>query len=90
MLNVVLSTIDYHLSQIDESGEMQLSTAIRKNRIPSDNCKEVVVTSVVVWNHILTSHSPASLFLCAVPVGKLTIETTTSYTDTTSAASGKE
>lgn len=38
LFNVAISTINYHLSQIDESGEVQLSTAIRKIRIPSDNC----------------------------------------------------
>ena len=38
LFNVALSTINYHLTQIDESGEVQLSTAIRKIRIPSDNC----------------------------------------------------
>ena len=40
LFNVAISTINYHLSQIDESGEVQLSTAIRKIRIPSDNCDE--------------------------------------------------
>lgn len=40
LFNVALSTINYHLSQIDESGELQLSTAIRKIRIPSDNCED--------------------------------------------------
>jgi hypothetical protein len=40
LFNVALSTINYHLTQIDESGEVQLSTAIRKIRIPSDNCVE--------------------------------------------------
>ena len=40
LFNVTISTINYHLSQIDESGEVQLSTAIRKIRIPSDNCDE--------------------------------------------------
>ena len=40
LFNVALSTINYHLSQIDESGEVQLSTAIRRIRIPSDNCDE--------------------------------------------------
>ena len=33
-----IQTISY--KQIDESGEVQLSTAIRKIRIPSDNCDE--------------------------------------------------
>ena len=40
LFNVALSTINYHLAQIDESGEVQLSTAIRKIRISSDNCDE--------------------------------------------------
>lgn len=40
LFNVALSTINYHLSQIDESGEVQLSTAIRKIRISSDNCED--------------------------------------------------
>ena len=40
LFNVALSTINYHLAQIDESGEVQLSAAIRKIRIPSDNCDE--------------------------------------------------
>lgn len=40
LFNVALSTINYHLSQIGESGEVQLSAAIRKIRIPSDNCDE--------------------------------------------------
>ena len=40
LFNGALSTINYHLTQIDESGEVQLSTAIRKIRIPSDNCDE--------------------------------------------------
>ena len=40
LFGVALSTINYHLKQIDESGEVQLSTAIRKIRIPLDNCDE--------------------------------------------------
>ncbi len=40
LFNVAPSTINYHLKQIDESGELQLSAAIRKIRIPSDNCDE--------------------------------------------------
>ena len=35
-----ISTINYHLTQIDESGEVQLSTAIKKILNPSDNCDE--------------------------------------------------
>lgn len=33
-------TINYHLTQLAESGELQLSAVIRKFRIPSDNCDE--------------------------------------------------
>ena len=40
LFGTAVSTINYHLKQIDESGEVQLSTAIRKIRIPSDNCDE--------------------------------------------------
>ena len=47
LFNVALSTINYHLSQIDESGEVQLSTAIRKIRISSDNCED---TGSILYN----------------------------------------
>ena len=40
LFGTAVSTINYHLKQIDESGEVQLSTAVRKIRIPSDNCDE--------------------------------------------------
>lgn len=40
LFGVAVSTINYHLNQINESGELQLSAAIRKIRIPSDNCDE--------------------------------------------------
>ena len=40
LFDVAVSTINYHLSEIDKSGEVQLSAAIRKIRIPSDNCDE--------------------------------------------------
>lgn len=43
LFNVAVSTINYHLSQIEESGEVQLSAAIRKIRIPSDNCDDAGV-----------------------------------------------
>lgn len=36
LFGTTVSTINYHLSQIDESGEIHLSDAIRKIRIPSD------------------------------------------------------
>ena len=38
LFNVAISTINYHLSEIEKSGEVQLSESIRKIRIPSDNC----------------------------------------------------
>lgn len=40
LFNVAVSTINYHLSQIEESREVQLSEAIRKIRISSDNCED--------------------------------------------------
>ena len=40
LFNVAVSTINYHLSEIDKSGEVQLSTSIRKIRIYSDNCSD--------------------------------------------------
>ena len=40
LFSTAVSTINYHLKQIEESGELQLSTAIRKIRIPSDNCDD--------------------------------------------------
>ena len=40
LFNVTIQDISYHLLQINDTGELQLSTAIRKIRIPSDNCDE--------------------------------------------------
>ena len=40
LFNVAISTINYHLSEIGKSGEVQLSESIRKIRIPSDNCDD--------------------------------------------------
>lgn len=40
LFNVSVSTINYHLQQIDESGEVHLSDAIRKIRIPTDKRDE--------------------------------------------------
>lgn len=37
---VDVSTINYHLKQIDESGEVHLSDAIRKIQIPSEKWDE--------------------------------------------------
>ena len=37
---VTIPDINYHLKQLDESGEVQLSTAIKKILIPSDNCED--------------------------------------------------
>ena len=40
LFSVDVSTINYHLKQIDESGEVHLSDAIRKIQIPSDKWGE--------------------------------------------------
>ena len=40
LFNVAISTINYHLSEIEKSGEVQLSESIRKIRIPTDNCND--------------------------------------------------
>jgi hypothetical protein len=40
LFGTTVSTINYHLKQIDESGEIHLSDAIRKIRIPSDKWDE--------------------------------------------------
>lgn len=40
LFNVALSTINYHLTQLEKSGELQLSAVIRNFRNPSDNCDE--------------------------------------------------
>ena len=38
LFGVTVPTINYHLDQIEQSGEIHLSDAIRKIRIPSDKC----------------------------------------------------
>lgn len=43
LFGVTIPDINYHLKQIDESGELQLSTAIKKILIPSDNCGERII-----------------------------------------------
>jgi hypothetical protein len=43
LFGVTIPDINYHLKLIDESGELQLSTAIRKIRIPSDNCGQRII-----------------------------------------------
>ena len=40
LFNVTIPDITYHLKQINDSGEVQLSAAIKKFLIPSDNCDE--------------------------------------------------
>ena len=40
LFNVTIPDITYHLKQINDSGEVQLSAAIKKILIPSDNCDE--------------------------------------------------
>ncbi len=44
LFGTAVSTINYHLKQIDESGEVHLSDAIRKIRIPSEQWDEQGVT----------------------------------------------
>ena len=44
LFGTAVSTINYHLKQIDESGEVHLSEAIRKIRIPSEQWEEQGVT----------------------------------------------
>ena len=44
LFGTAVSTINYHLKQIDESGEVHLSDAIRKTRIPSEQWEEQGVT----------------------------------------------
>ena len=43
LFNVAVSTINYHLSEIDKSGELHLSESIRKIRISSDKWEEDAV-----------------------------------------------
>ena len=43
LFNVAVSTINYHLSEIDKCGELHLSESIRKIRIPSDKWEEDAV-----------------------------------------------
>ena len=40
LFNVTIQDISYHLIQINDTGELQLSTAIKKILNPSDNCDE--------------------------------------------------
>ena len=44
LFNVTVQDISYHLIQIGESGEVQLSESIKKILIPSDNCDDAGVT----------------------------------------------
>ena len=45
--NVKIPDIIYHLKQINNSGELQLSTAIKKFLIPSDKCDD---TGTILYN----------------------------------------
>ena len=40
LFGVTIPDITYHLKQINDSGEVQLSAAIKKILSPSDNCDE--------------------------------------------------
>ena len=44
LFGTAVSTINYHLKQIDESGEVHLSDALRKIRIPLEQWEEQGVT----------------------------------------------
>ena len=47
LFNMTVQDISYHLMQINETGELQLSTAIKKILNPSDNCEDV---GIVLYN----------------------------------------
>jgi hypothetical protein len=47
LYNVTIQDISYHLIQINDSGELQMSTAIKKVLIPSDNCDD---TGTILYN----------------------------------------
>ena len=47
LYNVTIQDISYHLIQINDSGELQMSTAIKKILIPSDNCDD---TGTILYN----------------------------------------
>lgn len=47
LFGVTIQDISYHLIQINDSGELQLSTAIKKFLIPSDNCDD---TGTILYN----------------------------------------
>ena len=48
LFNVTIQDISYHLLQINDTGELQLSTAIKKILNPSDNCDEQGVLLYIV------------------------------------------
>ena len=47
LFSVTIQDISYHLIQLSETGELQLSTAIKKILNPSDNCDE---TGTILYN----------------------------------------
>ena len=47
LFGVTIQDISYHLIQINDSGELQLSTAIKIILIPSDNCDD---TGTILYN----------------------------------------
>ncbi len=47
LFNVTVQDISYHLIQINDMGEVQLSTAIKKILNPSDNCED---TGTIMYN----------------------------------------
>ena len=56
LFNVTIQDISYHLLQINDTGELQLSTAIKKILNPSDNCDEQGV--------LLYTQSPHQVLKC--------------------------
>ncbi len=64
LFGVTVPTINYHLGQIEQSGEIHLSEAIRKILIPSDKCS-VDISDVGVYFSILI-HKEAHLSIFAV------------------------
>ena len=47
LFNVTIQDISYHLIQLNETGEVQLSAAIKKILNPSDNCED---TGTILYN----------------------------------------
>ena len=53
LFGVTIPTINYHLGQIEQSGEIHLSDAIRKIIIPSEKCSDEVMMYNLALNNKL-------------------------------------